>query len=130
MFAPIIAGFIADGQGWQWVFYWAAIFCSVALIFLFFLLEETNFDRQIVGIATSNADPTPPVTSDLDAEKVAGSVSSAAVGDQSQPTYARKTYRQKLSLLDKPRPFQMLQRTKEQLLYLTWPLVFYCKCAT
>jgi hypothetical protein len=35
-FAPIISGFIAEGQGWQWVFYWPAIFNAVTLVFLFF----------------------------------------------------------------------------------------------
>ncbi|OHW96485.1 major facilitator superfamily transporter [Colletotrichum incanum] len=26
--APVIAGFINDGQGWEWVLYWCAIFCG------------------------------------------------------------------------------------------------------
>lgn len=56
-FAPIIAGFIADGQGWQWVLvssirshrdcaprtdhvqYWSAIFCGIGFVFLFFFME-------------------------------------------------------------------------------------------
>ncbi|KAK2670112.1 MFS transporter superfamily [Fusarium oxysporum f. sp. vasinfectum] len=28
-FAPVISGFIAEYQGWQWVFYWPAIFLAI-----------------------------------------------------------------------------------------------------
>ncbi|KAH7884237.1 major facilitator superfamily domain-containing protein [Phlebopus sp. FC_14] len=44
-FAPLIAGFIYDGQGWHWVMYWAAIINFGSLIVLFFFMEETNFVR-------------------------------------------------------------------------------------
>jgi MFS family permease len=43
-FAPISAGFITDGQGWQWVLYWRAIFCAIGFAFLLFM-EETNYRR-------------------------------------------------------------------------------------
>ncbi|KAH7215276.1 major facilitator superfamily domain-containing protein [Fusarium oxysporum] len=43
--APLIMGFINDGQGYQWVFYWCAIFCAVLLLIIFFFMEETKFDR-------------------------------------------------------------------------------------
>ncbi|KAG1727697.1 major facilitator superfamily domain-containing protein [Suillus lakei] len=45
-FAPLIAGFIYDGQGWHWVMYWAAIINFGSLIVLFFFMEETNFVRN------------------------------------------------------------------------------------
>ncbi|KAL1878112.1 hypothetical protein VTK73DRAFT_8073 [Phialemonium thermophilum] len=44
--APLIMGFINDGQGYQWVFYWCAIFSGVAFLIIFFFMEETNFDRR------------------------------------------------------------------------------------
>ncbi|KAK7224814.1 hypothetical protein V2G26_012817 [Clonostachys chloroleuca] len=43
--APLIMGFINDGQGYKWVFYWCAIFCAVLLLIIFFFMEETKFDR-------------------------------------------------------------------------------------
>ncbi|KIK50273.1 hypothetical protein GYMLUDRAFT_209250 [Collybiopsis luxurians FD-317 M1] len=46
--APLIAGFISDGQGWQWVQYWCAIFCAIAFFICFFFMEETNFNRHSV----------------------------------------------------------------------------------
>src|SRR5277367_5618294 len=46
-FAPVSAGFITDGQGWQWVLYWCAIFCTIGFVFLFFM-EETNYRRSSI----------------------------------------------------------------------------------
>ncbi|EIW84522.1 MFS transporter [Coniophora puteana RWD-64-598 SS2] len=45
-FAPMISGFIYDGQGWNWVMYWAAIINAVSFVLLFFLMEETNYTRS------------------------------------------------------------------------------------
>jgi MFS family permease len=52
-FAPVICGFINDYQGWRWVFYWPAIFLAFTFIFLFFFMEETNYDRKTVGVIES-----------------------------------------------------------------------------
>ncbi|KAL4906335.1 hypothetical protein BDW74DRAFT_167421 [Aspergillus multicolor] len=43
--APLITGFINDGLGYQWVFYWCAIFCGIAFVLVFFCMEETKFAR-------------------------------------------------------------------------------------
>ncbi|KAH7928431.1 MFS general substrate transporter [Leucogyrophana mollusca] len=45
-FAPLIAGFIYNGQGWHWVMYWAAIVNAAAFLFLFLFMEETNYVRN------------------------------------------------------------------------------------
>ncbi|SCU89875.1 LADA_0F00254g1_1 [Lachancea dasiensis] len=45
--APFVAGFISQGQGWEWVMWWCAIFAAVCFVVLFFLMEETNFDRKL-----------------------------------------------------------------------------------
>ncbi|CDO93832.1 unnamed protein product [Kluyveromyces dobzhanskii CBS 2104] len=45
--APCIAGFIADGQSWEWVMWWCAIFAAACTVFLFFFQEETNYDRKL-----------------------------------------------------------------------------------
>ncbi|QEU60844.1 hypothetical protein KDRO_D05390 [Kluyveromyces lactis] len=45
--APCIAGFISDGQSWEWVMWWCAIFAAVCTVFLFFFMEETNYDRKL-----------------------------------------------------------------------------------
>ena len=45
--APCIAGFISDGQSWEWVMWWCAIFAAVCAVFLFFFMEETNYNRKL-----------------------------------------------------------------------------------
>lgn len=44
--APLLAGFIDDGQGWHWVMYWSAIWNAGAALILFFCMEETNYHRR------------------------------------------------------------------------------------
>lgn len=44
--APLVAGFISNGQGWQWVMWWCAILAAVCFVVLFFLMEETSYDRR------------------------------------------------------------------------------------
>ncbi|ANB13368.1 Hol1p [Sugiyamaella lignohabitans] len=43
---PLIAGYISDNLGWEWVGYSAVIISGFILIVLFFGLEETYFDRN------------------------------------------------------------------------------------
>lgn len=45
--APLVAGFISDGQSWEWVMWWCAIFAAVCTVFLFFFMEETNYERKL-----------------------------------------------------------------------------------
>ena len=47
--APLVAGFIADGQGWEWVIYWSSIWAAVCFVFCFFFMEETNYSRQTIS---------------------------------------------------------------------------------
>ncbi|KAL3459903.1 major facilitator superfamily domain-containing protein [Aspergillus heterothallicus] len=44
--APLLAGFIADGAGWQWVVYFATIILAVCSVITFFFLEETIYFRN------------------------------------------------------------------------------------
>lgn len=51
--APLVAGFINENSantpvgGWRWVIFWATIFCSLSFVFLFFFMEETNYERVL-----------------------------------------------------------------------------------
>ncbi|KAJ5100516.1 serine/threonine kinase 16 [Penicillium angulare] len=40
---PLIAGFIASGQGWRWVWWWNAIFFGVCIFIVGFGYEETKY---------------------------------------------------------------------------------------
>lgn len=54
--APVAAGYIADDQGWPWIFWWSAIFVAVNLLLFIFAFEETKFSIHTIagsGIRTS-----------------------------------------------------------------------------
>lgn len=127
-FAPVICGFINDGQGYQWVFYYPAIFCGLAFIFLFFFMEETNYDRKpTVMIEQTNAPTATPSSEKLQPT----SEKSSAITPETQsieagiPTFTPKTYLQKLALWDRPRPQRMPYRALLSLKFTSWPIIFY-----
>ncbi|KAF2024533.1 MFS general substrate transporter [Setomelanomma holmii] len=123
-FAPIICGFIAEGQGWQWVFYWPAIFLAFTFVFLFFFMEESNYQRKTTGIVTAPDSPRTELSADLDQEKAHPVTSQSAASIKAGT--ATKSFTQKLSLW-RPSPGQnMLQRAKRSLQYLSWPVIAYC----
>lgn len=124
--APIICGFINDSMGWRWVFYWPALFCAVAFVFMFFFMEETNYDRTTVGVVVLDRPVAPPTrasaAADTGHEPEQKAVTPAEDLHVSPPT---KTFAQKLSLKDKPRRQLMHVRVLQQLRFVTWPNVFY-----
>ncbi|MCJ1246101.1 hypothetical protein MMC30_003305 [Trapelia coarctata] len=133
-FAPIIAGFIADAQGWEWVLYWCAIFCSVGFIFLFFFMEETNYDRRTVSIIENVERSLASLTLTRDFEK--GGLSRNIKPDPDfQPrnataaaTVPRKTYLDKLKLFqraDLRKPNGLAGMIWRPLVFLTFPVIFY-----
>lgn len=109
--APVICGFIAEYQGWRWVFYWPSIFLAVLLVFLFFALEETNYERQGVDIA-------------VDTEKA--TMNPEATNENTPPSPSGKTYFQKLALFSTQRGTNsILRRIWQTGYFLTWPVIFY-----
>lgn len=138
-FAPIIAGFIADGQGWQWVLYWCAIFCAIGFVFLFFLMEETNYAGRIPATSASSRAPVI-VSSPPDTPRSAGTLkddgkeaptdftnghTEAATGQVDAP---KKTYIQKLALWqqrDLAQPNRLLTMAVRPLILLTFPVIAY-----
>lgn len=122
-FAPVICGFISEYHGWKWVFYWPSIFCAVAVVFLFFFMEETNYTRDL-SIEPANSDVEPSTTDleQVDKEKAPDSSDVPIPGTM----YSKKTYVQKLSVLGPQQSRNnMLRRSYQTLYYLSWPVVFY-----
>ncbi|PSR75284.1 major facilitator superfamily domain-containing protein [Coniella lustricola] len=119
-FAPVITGFINDGIGYKWCFFVQAIFCGIVSIFLFFCLEETNYDRKTVGVLADGASDTK-----TNPEKQTAMDATQGPVEGTTTQFQRKTYWQKLALLDKPRPFLMHWRAWQILKLLTWPVIFY-----
>ncbi|KAJ4291755.1 hypothetical protein N0V90_009650 [Kalmusia sp. IMI 367209] len=126
-FAPIIAGFIADAQGWEWVLYWCAIFNGIGFIFLFFFMEETNFVRKHVGISPSTpASETP--TRSTDDEKSTPIDSPRDTSPPPAPTSTRKTYIDKIKFFqtsDLQKPNELKGMMTRPLIFATFPVIFY-----
>lgn len=125
-FAPVICGFIAEYQGWQWVFYWPSIFCAFAIVFLFFFMEETNYVREKAPVAEVTSTEASSRTSEQgDKEKRPADVAQQS-DTECGVMYQRKTYLQKLSLVGPRLPRNnMFRRFYHTLYYLSWPVVFY-----
>ncbi|KAF7116253.1 hypothetical protein CNMCM5793_004329 [Aspergillus hiratsukae] len=125
-FAPVICGFIAEYQGWRWVFYWPSIFLAVTIVFLFFFMEETNYERKHAETATVEGVPEstdPPERGD---QEKAPPATAQSAETECEVSYSKKTYIQKLSIIG-PRQARnnMFRRFYQMLYYLSWPVVFY-----
>ncbi|KAL4883693.1 MFS general substrate transporter [Aspergillus karnatakaensis] len=124
-FAPVICGFIAEYQGWQWVFYWPAIFCGAAMIFIIFFMEETNYVRERPRAAQNPE--VPAISSESGTSEKAIPTRSSSQGDpEIGSVYTKKTYVRKLSLFG-PRQVRnnMIRRAWQTVYYLSWPVIFY-----
>ncbi|CDK29509.1 unnamed protein product [Kuraishia capsulata CBS 1993] len=120
--APLVAGFISDGQGWKWVCFWCAIFDGVAVIVLFFFMEETNYTRPHIAADDE--------IEEIPEEKQIGIVTVEQTDSNPEPlkyhidmAKPMKTYTQKLQLLDKPRPFVLHKLMWRSLTMFRFPVV-------
>ncbi|THY16226.1 MFS general substrate transporter [Aureobasidium pullulans] len=130
--APVLAGFIADGQGWQWVLYWCAIFCGAGFVFLFFFMEETNYSRRsVIGVAPIGVSPEQaPVAAKMNEKGARPDTDVASEDDLSTPIGIpkSKTYLDKLKLWQKAdlqKDNHIAGMTARPLIFLTFPVIAY-----
>ncbi|PYH46621.1 putative serine/threonine protein kinase ENV7 [Aspergillus saccharolyticus JOP 1030-1] len=124
-FAPVICGFIAEYQGWQWVFYWPSIFCGFAIVFLFFFMEETNYVREHRATPESRLTSSTRTSEQTEKEKAPSGIVQQT-DTECGVMYKKKSYYQKLSLLGPRLPRNnMFRRLWQTLYYLSWPVIFY-----
>ncbi|GAB1215282.1 hypothetical protein ATERTT37_004468 [Aspergillus terreus] len=127
-FAPVICGFIAEYQGWEWVFYYPSIFLGAATVFVFFFMEETNYTRHSVDVSHRAPEATPGKASDSDKEKgeptTTRTDSSSSV---SRTPRVKKSFWRKMSLLnfDSWLPDTLHYRALQSLYFLNWPVIVY-----
>uniref|UniRef100_A0A093V2T8 Putative MFS-type transporter n=2 Tax=Talaromyces marneffei PM1 TaxID=1077442 RepID=A0A093V2T8_TALMA len=112
-FAPVICGFIAEYQGWRWVFYWPAIFLGATFVFLALFMEETNYNRNTV--AMSREEPTT-------GEK---STPAPRITEGQQIDNAPKSFVAKMSIITANPDQNMFKHALQSLRYLGWPVIFY-----
>lgn len=108
------------------VFYWPAIFLAFVFVFLALFMEETNYNRETIGIIAildkTPLEETGKVGDEEKARPVSASSTDHCTGEIST---VPKSFVQKLSIWQ-PSPGQnMFQRAFRSLQYLTWPVVFY-----
>lgn len=130
----------------QW---WCAIGIGIAFIFCLVLMEETNYDRHTTPLSFSNpqvivesADQPELSDSEKATAKDGVQIKDSALsnekrssGDQHSPdvplaelghvAYPRKTYWQKLSVIDKRRPNRMLDIMWAPFKFFTFPVVVW-----
>lgn len=105
--APLVAGFISDGQGWEWVLYWCSIFGAACFFFLFFFMEESNFSRKTI----SEDDVIHESSGSDSKEGVSTEVAEVAYESDTAESTSNmqvKTFMQKLKLFDVKRPSDQL----------------------
>lgn len=139
---PVIAGFISDGQGWEWVLYWCAILAGVSLVFAFFFLEETNYARHsLTGQAVapeSRSDEASSEHADGKEKSELQTVQSKQGENQSklwveaeagQPrTASPKTFVERLRLFQLgafSKPNMLLSMALRPIYLLSFPVIFY-----
>ncbi|KAK2069195.1 hypothetical protein P8C59_003798 [Phyllachora maydis] len=123
--APIMAGWIAQEMGWEWVLYWCAIFCAVGFVFCFFFMEETKYSRGVmVGHEVGH--------SGIDEVNMADAVDGEkkCVGPEAEPavTPTSKAYWDKVKLWraeDVKKPKHLAVMVSRPLVFLSFPVIFY-----
>lgn len=116
----------------QW---WCAIGIAVALVYCFFLMEETNYDRQIHQSTLSEGSndnvSLPNITGSEDSKPEKGAdyktndATDPAAIETGQVIYPRKSYWQKLSVVDKKRQNRILDIMWAPFQFFTFPVVVW-----
>lgn len=105
---------------------------GVAFVYCFCLMEETNYDRQapqriLSGNTSTNGVNEPSAIKEKPDSK-GGETSKCAdpsVVEMGQITFPRKTYLQKLSVVDKKRPNRILEIMWSPFKFFSFPVVVW-----
>ncbi|OAL39773.1 hypothetical protein AYO20_01170 [Fonsecaea nubica] len=101
--ASFLAGFIFDGQGWEWVPYWCVIFMGLSIVFCFFFLEESNYVRPAPQESVAPTISTGLAEDPEAASKEVGvQISTTATSTSSGESRAPKPFWSRLKLFRKP----------------------------
>jgi hypothetical protein len=93
---------------------------GICLVYCFFFMEETTYDRKPVTPSTVSDD-----SSSGDNEKVVGGEESSANLESGPDAYPQKSYWQKLSMWPQSRPNRLLRVMWGPMRFFTYPVVVY-----
>ncbi|CAH0055263.1 unnamed protein product [Clonostachys solani] len=66
----LIAGFVAKGQGWRWIWWWNVIFFGITIFVVFFGYEETKYIPPFPTSLPQSTEPHDTALPNADGEKV------------------------------------------------------------
>lgn len=122
-------------MGWTWVLWWPAIGAGFGAVVVFFILEETNYDRKpVLTTAVYDASETPcgDEAAMVVGDPGAKSAAAAAAGPDSDSGlgsiigYQKKPYWKRLSLMDKKRPNKLWVMFIRPFKLFSLPILLYC----
>lgn len=128
--APVWAGYANDNLGWEWVFWISAIIAAALVVLLFFLMEETNYNRgtseltekhdhAAVAIAHAN-DAEATAEGDKEKELEVGITVTLANADERRLDGTEWSYMKKLAL------YRERYASNKTMLAMAWrPLLFF-----
>lgn len=125
---PVASGYVVDGQGWRWQWWYCVIFIGIQLLASIFLYEESKFVPKH-GVPSPAAKTIVVDKNIKDATTDLTSVESATTGNITEayvdPTIPRKTYRQRMALYT-PTEAPILRHIYQPFIILgTFPAITY-----
>ncbi|RDW73592.1 hypothetical protein BP5796_07034 [Coleophoma crateriformis] len=119
---PIIAGFIDEYLGYQWVFIIPTIICGATFVFMFFFMEETNYHR--IRVVPTQIEVAGEGMLEAIEEKKTEAEFSAPI-TQGKVAFQKKTYMQRMSLFTYNKHTTMWQIFTDQIRFFSWPVVVW-----
>ena len=119
-------------MGWRWVLYWPAIGCGFGFLILFFLMEETNYNRGTIGVvesiissAGSAGNSTNDIEKSTNPETNASPSQASTINADTGVAYKKKSLWKKLSLFGKPQPISLLKLMWRPFTFVSLPVIVY-----
>jgi len=128
---PVASGYVANGQGWRWMWWYCVIFITIQFVATIFFYEESKFvpkhelstpkpingtSEDVPGSKAASANLTT-----VESQQLGGNVTELHVN----PSITPKTYRQRMALYS-PTDAPILQHLYQPLIILsTFPAVAY-----
>lgn len=103
---PVASGYVVDGQGWRWQWWYCVIFIGIQLVASIFFYEESKFIPKYRGVQPASNESvadTDSMRKDADSKMTTVESGAAASGNITEiyidPNIPRKTYRQRMALV-------------------------------